>query len=72
MDKRVHKLEQKVFALEGQVQGQIIGKCVYCNVTNILPHRTKIKPKFCMQCGRKIDYSLSKNPSLLKLDSAPQ
>lgn len=67
MDKKVNAV-----APEEQVQEQAMGKCIYCNKINALPHLTKIKPKFCMQCGRKIDYSLSKKPALLKLVSDPQ
>jgi RNase P subunit RPR2 len=56
-------LEQRVAAPEGQVQEQYEAKCKYCNKVNNISLPRKIKLKYCMHCGREIDYSLSKKPS---------
>jgi Fe-S cluster biogenesis protein NfuA len=53
-------LKQRKATPEGKVQVQLIGKCNHCNVKNILSHNIQAKPRFCMQCGNKINYSLLK------------
>lgn len=64
--------DKKEVAQEVVTQEQFIGKCSNCDENNEVKVPNGIKPKFCMQCGKKIIYSLSKKPKFLNVDSVPQ
>lgn len=48
---------KKEVALEGRVQEQFIGNCKYCNKINNITVPKGIELKFCMKCGKEINYS---------------
>lgn len=48
------------------------GKCEHCGQENTFPSIENLVPKFCKNCGKEINYSLSKYPASLKDDSEPQ
>ena len=54
----MNNLEKKEVAQEVEVQEQHTGKCQHCNKLNetTVPKRLNVNSKFCMYCGKEIQY----------------